>query len=314
MEKQNRGFDCHMVSLFFYFRVPNLFVHLSRLQNGIYLLTRYSEINSLVRIKTLLAVILFCITFPSLATGPSSARILINPVTYNDKGVVLFKAYQEIAYSGGASDRKFSYWWLVVSASGVWEEVPHKILKQPEYSQSNAKNSLEKEERKQTDFWKRVNFYSDESLDWGRPPRSLLPLIKKYGFKPRPSFNANEGQDTVTWSSKGLCTNGKCTKTTIPQRTLGKRSSSEAYKNIESKGEELIEVESMRIQNIFYHAGVALFRNGNYKIVDGKYEETIDIEDDSIGAMFDFHKKEMGDQIIDYDYIDAISIVPKRIK
>ena len=129
-----------MVSLFRYCRVPNLLVHFSRVKNGIYLLTRYSEINSLALIKTPLAVILFCITLPSFATGPSSARIHLNPVTYNDKGVVLFKAYKEIDYSGGASDRKLSYWWLVVSANGVWEEVPHKILRQPEYKQSSDKS------------------------------------------------------------------------------------------------------------------------------------------------------------------------------
>ena len=302
-----------MVSLFRYCRVPNLLVHFSRVQYGIYLLTRYREINSFALIKTPLAVILFCITFPSFATGPSSARIYLSPVTYNEKGVVLFKAYKEIDYSGGASDRKFSYWWLVVSANGVWEEVPHKILKQPEYNQSNAKSSLAKEERKQTDFWRMVNFYSEESLDWSHPPKSLLPLIKKYGFKSQPGFNENAGQGSVTWSSKSLCMNGKCTKATVPQRTLGKRFSSEAYTNIELKGEEIIDIESKPIQNIFYHAGVALFRNGYYKIVNGKYEETMDTEDDSIGAIFDFYKRAMGDQIIDFEYIDAISIVPKHI-
>ena len=268
-------------------------------------------------IKLLLAVVLSCVTFSSYATGPSSARIYIKPVTYNDEGVVLFKAYKNIDYTGGASDKKYSFFWLAVSASGVWEETPHKILKQPEYKQSNVKKSLEKEERKQSDFRKTVDFYYDEfasEVDWGRPPKSLLPLIRKYGFEPRPGFNENEGQGAVTWSSKGLCVNGRCTKITVSQRTLGKRSSSEAYINIERKGEELIEVESKAIQNVFYHAGVALFRNGNYKIENGKYEESRDLEDDSIGATFDFYKREMGDQIIDFQYIDAISIVPKPIR
>ncbi|OFZ70221.1 MAG: hypothetical protein A2Z01_03425 [Betaproteobacteria bacterium RBG_16_58_11] len=268
-------------------------------------------------IKLLIAISLTCLTLPSYATGPSSARIHLTPVTYNDNGVVLFKANKHIDYTGGGSGKKFSFWWLVVSANGIGEETPHKILKQPDYNQTNAKKSIENEDRKQADFWKAVDFYYaefDNALDWGHPPKSLLPLIKKYGFRSRPGFNENEGQGTVTWSSKGLCVNGKCTKITAPQRTLGKRFSSEAHINIETKGEELIEVESKPIHNVFYHAGVALFRNGNYKIENEKYEETSDLEDDSIGAMFDFYKKGMGDQIIDFYYIDAISIVPKRIK
>ena len=270
-------------------------------------------------IKLLLAISLYCVTFSSYATGPSSARIYIKPATYNDKGVVLFKAYKNIDYTGGASDKKFSFLWLVVSANGVWEEVPHKILLQPEYNRSNAKKSLEKEERKQTDFWKAVDFYYDEyasELDWSHPPKSLLPLIKKYGFKPRPGFNENEGRDTVTWSSKGICLNEKCTKNTVPQRTLGNKFSSGTYTNSLLKGDEIVEIEGKAIQSVFYHAGVALFKNGNYKILDGKYEETDTDESgaDSMGAMFDFNISAKGELIIDYDFIDAISIVPKNLR
>lgn len=276
---------------------------------------RYGETSQIVFIKLLLALVLSCVTFSSYATGPSSARIHIQPITYNDRGVVLFKAYKDIDYWGAPSDRKFSYLWLVVSASGVWEEVPHKILKQPEYSRSNAKKSREKEERKQENFWKAAEFYNNEfanGLDWNHPPKTLLPLIKKYGFKPRPSLNKNEGQGTVTWSSKGVCVNGKCTKTPIPQRTLGNMFSGEAYTNSEHKGEEVIEVEGKAIPNIFYHAGVALFQNGNYKIVDGKYEETDETDIDPIGAAFDFNLSEKDGLIIDYEYINAISIVPTK--
>ena len=278
---------------------------------------RHSGPDSLLLISTLLAVVLSCFAFSSYATGPSSTRIYLKPVTHNNKGIVLFKAYKNIDYTGGASDKKYSFLWLVVSASGIWEETPHKILKQPEYSQSNVKSSFEKEERKQSDFRKTVDFYYDEfasELDWEHPPKSLLPLIKKYGFKPRPGLDENERHGSVAWSSKNLCMNGNCVRPTVPQRTLGGRFSSEAHINIERKGEELIEVESKAIQNVFYHAGVALFRNGNYKIENGKYEESSDLEDDSIGATFDFYKKGMGDQIIDFEYIDAISIVPKHIR
>lgn len=270
---------------------------------------RYSEINQLGCIKLLLALVLSCVTFSSYATSASSAHIYILPVTYNDKGVVLFKAHKDIDYLGAPSDRKFSYFWIAVSARGVWEEIPHKILKQPGHSRSDEKKSHENKEREQENFWKMAKFYDSEfanELDWNHPPKTLLPLIKKYGFKPRPSFNKNEGKGTVTWSSKGVCMSGKCTKSTVPQRTLGNMFSKKAYTSTGSKGMKIIEVEGKAIQNIFYHAGVALFQNGNYQTVDGKAEET---DGDPVGAEFDFNKNEM----IDYNYIDAISIVPASV-
>ena len=225
----------------------------------------------------------------------------------------MFKAYKDIDYWGAATDREFSYFWLAVSARGVWEEVPHKILKQPEYSRADSRESREKDERRQQEFWKTSKFHDDEfagGVDWSRPPKSLLPLIRKYDFKPQSDFNMNKGQGTVTWSSKGLCLNGKCTKTVVSQRTLGNKFSSEAYADIEVRGEKVIEIEFPAIKNVFYHAGVALFKNGNYKIVDGRYEAT---DDNPTGAMFDFNKTKMGEQLIDYNYIDAISIVPDSI-
>ena len=93
----------------------------------------------------------------------------------------------------------------------------------------------------------------------------------------------------------------------MPQRTLGNKFSSKANTNIDFKGKEMITVESAPIQAIFYHAGVALFRNGNYTIVDGKYEAT---DADTIGAEFDFNKSEKNGEMIDYNYIDAISVLP----
>ena len=264
----------------------------------------YGETSQLVFIKLLLALVLSCVTLSSYATSASSAHIYIQPVTYNDKGVVLFKAHKDIDYLGAPSDRKFSYFWIAVSARGVWEEIPHKILNQPGYSRSDEKKSHEKKEREQKDFWKAAEFYNNEfanELDWSHPPKTLLPLIKKYGFKPRPSFNKNEGKGTVTWSAKDVCVNGKCTKPTVPQRTLDNMFSKKSYVNTESKG------PGKAIQNIFCHAGVALFQNGNYQTVDGRSEET---DGDPVGAEFDFNKSEM----IDYHYIDAISIVPTKKK
>ena len=49
-----------------------------------------------ISLKLLLALTLSCVTLVSYATSASSARIYIKPITYNNEGVVLFKAYKDI--------------------------------------------------------------------------------------------------------------------------------------------------------------------------------------------------------------------------
>lgn len=253
--------------------------------------------------RLLFTLLFFCASFYSHATGPSLADVSIEPITYNDNNIVLFRVAKSINYSGAHGGARDSYWWMAVSSHGVWEEILHIDLGEPDSHASDAET---------TKFLAKSNYYYHEfqsKFNWKRIPDSLLPLIKKYGFKPRPGFNKNEGQGTVTWSSKGICINGKCTKNPVPQRTLGNKSSIKANTNLEFKGKEMITVESAPIQAVFYHAGVALFRNGNYKIVDGKYETT---DANTIGAEFDFNKSEKNGEMIDYNFIDAISILPRH--
>jgi hypothetical protein len=262
-------------------------------------------------IRLLFLATLLCMPFTSQATGASSANISMVPVTYTDSGIVLFKAYRHIDYTGAASNLLYSYWWLVVSASGTWEEVTYKILQQPDDNESVEKQKL---------FWKNAKQFDtefDNDVNWTHPPKSLLPLIKKYGFKPRPDFNKNEGQGTVTWSSKGICVNAKCSKLSIPQRTLGNKTSDMAYTNFEYKDNEivrkdgeLVRVEVPPVPCIFYHAGVALFSNGNYDIVD---EKTGVSNTEQRGAEFDFNISEKNGEMIDDDYIDAIGILPSEL-
>jgi hypothetical protein len=283
--------------------------------------------NNFIVIRLLFIATLLCMPFTSQATGASSANISMMPVTYTDSGIVLFKTYRHIDYTGAASNLLYSYWWLVVSASGTWEEVTYKILQQPDDNESVEKQKL---------FWKNAKQFDtefDNDVNRTHPPKSLLPLIKKYGFKPRPDFNKNEGQGTVTWSSKGICVKDKCSKFPNPQRTLGNKTSDKAYTNFEYKDNEivrkdgeLVRVEVPPVPCIFYHAGVAVFSNGNYEIVDGKYETS---DTNEVGAEFDFNRNvnaiekieningeivhSYDGDVIDYNYIDAIGIVPSEL-
>lgn len=276
------------------------------------------------RLGLLISLLLILLPLNCWATSASTIFAKIEPITYNDKGEILFKGYTSMNYSGAGGDEDYRFYWIVVSAQREWIEVLHAAPKKPlnnEWSESYSKE---------------VDFYYKEfedGVNWSRPPKTLRPLIKKYGFKPRPNFNKSEGQGTVTWSSNGICVNGKCSKHPVPQRTLGNKTSSEAYRNIEYKGNdmvkkdgEIVRVEVPPVSCIFYHAGVALFKNGDYEIVNGKYEES---DTNQLGAEFDFNRNKNavekietingevihsydGD-IIDYNYIDAIGIVPSEL-
>lgn len=273
-----------------------------------------------------LLVTLFLILLPlnSWATSASSIRINIVPITYNNKGEILFKGFTRKNYSGAAGDEEYRYYWIVISAKNEWVEVLHAAPEKPldkEWSESYSKE---------------VDFYYKEfkgALNWTHPPKTLLPLINKYGFKPRPHFNKNEGQGTVTWSSKSICMNDKCSKLPIPQRTLSNKTSSEAYTEIEHtdkeiarKDNKIVWVEVPPVPCIFYHTGVALFKNGDYEIVDKKSGVS---NAKQRGANFDFNRNQNavekieninGEVIHSYDgdvideyYIDAIGIVPSEL-
>ena len=267
------------------------------------------NLYNLLRLTTVL--LLSSLSITSNATGASSAQIDIEPVTYNDNGDILFKAFKQIDYTGAASGQKFSYWWIVITSKKRWEEKLHVLIVQPDSSTSDKPDAV-----KDLAFKKYVDmrrYYSDEfdnGFDWASPPATILPLIAKYKFKLDPNFDKNEGHGSVTWSSKKICLRDKCSRKSVPQRTLNSKTSSHAYSNIEFKDAVMHDIELPPVTSIFYHAGIALFRNGNYEIVDGKYEVS-DIKE--LGASFDFNVSEKNGEMIDYNYIDAIAIIPNEI-
>lgn len=262
-------------------------------------------------INLLVGLFLFCVALPSSATSASSAQIYIEPVTYNDNGAILFKAFKKIDYTGAASGQIHSYWWLVVSEKKQWEETLHVLITQPEGSTSDKSDPIK--DLAFNKYQNKTTFYANEfenGFDWDNPPKTILPLIKKYGFKQRDGFNKNEGQGTVSWSSKGVCVNVECSKDPVPQRTIGNKISRKSYTNIEFQAKEMIRVEVPPVSCIFYHAGVALFKNGNYEIINGKYEVS---DTKQHGAEFYFNLSEKNGEMIDYNFIDAIAILPHEI-
>jgi hypothetical protein len=212
-------------------------------------------------------------------TGPSSAEIKIVPIAFNN-GAVLFKTYRYINRSGAHRFMRTEFGWLVVSADGIWEEVPHIIL-DPDKKNSQEHILLERFSRYQNEF--------DKGFNWSSPPKSVRPLLEKYGFTSSQRIGRNEGKGMITWTPKRVCKIGKCERGAIVQRSLHK------LRNVRGKGKS--------IKCSFYYAGVALFKNYQRFSESGP-------EIEERGAYF-FIRSDYRPEVVNIEMfeIDAISII-----
>jgi hypothetical protein len=212
-------------------------------------------------------------------TGPSSAEIKIVPIGFNN-GAVLFKTYRYINRSGAHRFMRTEFGWLVVSADGIWEEVPHIIL-DPDKKNSREDLLLKRFSRYQNEF--------DKGFNWSFPPKSVRPLLEKYGFTSSQKISRNEGKGMVTWTPTRVCKMGKCERGAIVQRSL------RGLRNVRRRGKS--------IRCSFYYAGVALFKN---------YQKLSESGDDikERGAHF-FIRSDYGPEVVNIEMfeIDAISII-----
>lgn len=228
-------------------------------------------------LKRSLLSVLFVFTCSTLAlgTGPSSADIKIVPITHNNRGVILFKTYYQVNATGAHYYQRTVVGWLVVSASGIWEEVPHRIFDPTKVADSEIDNK-----------WTQFEEEFQQDFNWASPPESVQPLLRKYGFTQQQDFTQTTGQGTLTWEPGRLCERGRCTRGRTIQRSLRN------LRNTAGKGS--------RVEASFYYAGVAIFNN------------VFDDEEQLKGASFfipirpaDARAKDPG---IDYWNIDAIVI------
>jgi hypothetical protein len=208
-------------------------------------------------------------------TGPSSAEIKIVPIAFNN-GAVLFKTYHYINRNGAHSFVRTEFGWLVVSADGIWEEVPHIIL------------DPEKKTSREEYLWKQLSRYQDEfdrDFNWSSPPYSVRRLLKKYGFTGSQRISRNKGKGMIIWTPTRVCKMDKCTRGAIVQRSLHR------LRNVRGKG--------YAVRCSFYYAGVALFKNH-----DGYEDKKPE------GAYF-FIRSAYRPEVVDVDVfdVDAISII-----
>lgn len=221
-----------------------------------------------------------CATF-SLATGPSSADLKIVPITHNSKGVILFKTYYTVNHTGAHYYQKVEIGWLVVSANGIWEEVPHLVFDPQKVAEDDLENK-----------WNQFEEEFKQNINWASTPLSVQPLLRRYGFTQHQDFTQTTSAGTLTWEPDKLCERGNCTSRRTIQRSLHN------LRSTRGKGSP--------VQASFYYAGVAVFNN------------YLNDEEQARGASFfipirpaRYRSKDPG---IDYWNIDAIVIINGGIR
>jgi hypothetical protein len=164
------------------------------------------------------------------ATGPSRATIEIVPIAVSSKGVVLFKTWRELNPEGAHAAQPAEVGWLVVSADGLWREVPHAIVG-PEVAKDDARY-----------YRLRKEFQGD--FDWKSPPTSVRALLAEFGFSAKDRVAPDLGKGAVTWSPEKVCLGSRCAEGIVQWAPGGTVSE-------EGRGTP--------IASTFFAAGVAVF-------------------------------------------------------
>lgn len=170
-----------------------------------------------------------------LATGPSNAGYRIAPVAVNERGEVLFRTWRELNPEGAQAFRRADVGWLVVSANGLWREVPHAVA--PDTARGDDGDSSRNAALRRQ---------FEAPLAWDDPPASVAPLLREFGFLPRHAVSPSAGAGRATWSPSRLCVGRRCTAA-VAQRTFG--------------GLESETGQGSAMPAAFVRAGIALFHN-----------------------------------------------------
>ncbi len=170
----------------------------------------------------------------SVATGPSVAAIEIVPITYTAHNVILFKTRYDINRRGITGLTKVEYGWLVVSASGIWEEYPDMMF-DPEEFQNDPQKMIKESRLRENEF---IN-----PFNWVSPPATVQSVLKKYNFQQR-RLNLADNHENVLLSIKDrVKTCDRCLK----------------VQSVQNLSTFLTEDDPINI--IFYHGGVVLIEN-----------------------------------------------------
>jgi hypothetical protein len=172
----------------------------------------------------------------ALATGPSGATYRIVPFAATADGVVLFRTWRELNPTGAHAPQRVDTGWLAVSASGTWNEAPETTVDPSELGEERAAERIAT-----------LRLEHAAPLDPAHPPETLRPLLASLRAGRLFVVDPAGGAGRATWSPSAACARGACGRA-VPQRTVG---------GLESEPKEDAEVRAA-----FFHAGVALFRNG----------------------------------------------------
>jgi hypothetical protein len=157
-----------------------------------------------------LPLFLLLIATSASATGPSSASADLVPVAAKDDAV-LFRTRWTINSTGAHAFQPVEYGWLVATRAGKVQQVADRRFEPGAGGEQNPEEVA----------YERA---FEEALDWKSPPKTALPLLRKYGFKAEHAVAPREGADEITWTPKQTCQGEHCWASCRQQSLHGLRS------------------------------------------------------------------------------------------
>jgi hypothetical protein len=233
--------------------------------------------------RTSLLLLALLVSGTAAATGPSHARVRLRPVAAR-AGHVLFSTRWTSNPEGAYRNMRIDYGWLVASAAGVWEEVPHASI----VPDAEAEVDEQEVERLYREFL--------VGVDWGAPPESLKPLLRKYGFTEKDVVHPAEGMGTVVWTPELLCRGKRCVQP-CEQRSL---------RNLRADAGD-----GWPVAAAFVHSGLALFQNAS-----GYDEPLEEASERNRGASFSPEREleEWGHYGIDMQSVSGLCVLPRALR
>jgi hypothetical protein len=223
---------------------------------------------------TCLLLLLSLYALPLYATGPSTLKAFLKPVSVNAKGFILCKTILEVNSTGARMIMPVKLGWAVVSQSGKIEEFPWFEFLPENYTNHDLI----------LNHYEYLTKIYNQTLDWKNPPLSLLHIIEKYGFKEnnvKKYTRAQKLKRAVFLKTYAL------NEQTQVQTTLGKHRST-AY------GEHVL--VSFAFKNIIFLNNTLDSANSDIPL---------------LGAKFDFTYQQDKDSF-DYEVFEITGIIPLK--
>ncbi len=208
----------------------------------------------------------------TIATGPSNMFSIIKPVSVNSDGVILCKTKFQQNHLGAHRVMPVNYGWALVFPDGEIKEYSFHYFDTDSYEDEAV-------------IFKHYEYLESlftKSIDWDKPPVSLLPLIEEYGFN---SNNADMFIVDKEMNLETFLTTYNLGMEDMVQKTLQNHHSIEI-------GEKI---------HVLYVFDKLIFLKNHLGFLD----------EEKIGAEFDFYHELYG-ELLGYEVFDITGIIKRK--